>query len=136
MSFTHIKGFIYSLLVCYLIPVCLILYIYFHLIMYIRRLPNCGILLQTKREITAIKFILKICLVMSILGFPTLFFLFQFIITGEMHPFADRIHELCVSINALGFTFGFSILNSFTQLLPPLSADEDSSMINLQSVIT
>ncbi|CAF4019381.1 unnamed protein product, partial [Adineta steineri] len=82
-----------------------------------------------RRQISSSPFddqISLILIVMSVPGFPTLFFLFQFIITGEIHPFADRTHELCVSINALGFTFGFSILNSFTQLLPPLSADEDS----------
>ncbi|CAF1418846.1 unnamed protein product [Adineta steineri] len=136
ISFINIKGFIYSLLVCYLIPVCFILIIYFRLIFYVHRLPNRAISLQTRREVTVIKFILKICFAMSILGFPTLFFLFQFIITGEIHPLADRIHELCIAINAIGFTFGYAILNSFSKLLSELHTAEESNMIRLRNINT
>ncbi|CAF0991069.1 unnamed protein product [Adineta steineri] len=132
ISFTTVKGSIYSLLVSYLIPVCFILYIHCRFIFCIRRLPNRGILLQTRHETIVIKYILKISLTMCVLGFPTLVFQLQFIIIGEIHPLADRIYELCLSINAMGFTLCFANLNSLTQLLPQLSADEDSSMINLQ----
>ncbi|CAF0824949.1 unnamed protein product [Adineta steineri] len=132
ISFTNVKGSIYSLLVSYLIPVCIVLYIHCRFIFCIRRLPNRGILLQTRREIIVIKYILKISSIMCVLGFPTLFFQLQFALTGEIHPLADRIHELCLSINAMGFTLCFAILNSLVQLLPQLSADEDSSMINLK----
>ncbi|CAF4177520.1 unnamed protein product [Adineta steineri] len=136
ISFTNVKCSIYSLLVCYIIPVCVILCIHYRLVLYIRRLPKRGILLQRKREITAIKYILKVSLAMSVLGFPRLFFLFQFIIVGEIHPLANRIHELCVSINAIGFTFGFAILNSFAQILPQLPANEESNTMSLQSFST
>ncbi|CAF1260628.1 unnamed protein product [Adineta steineri] len=132
ISFTNLKGFIYALLVCYLIPVCVILYIYCQLIIYIHRLPSHGILLRTTREIAVIKRILKICLAMSVLGSPTLFFLFHFIITGKTHPLADRVHELGVSISAISFTFGFAIFNSFSRLLPQLPAVVNSNMISLQ----
>jgi hypothetical protein len=60
------------------------------------------------------------CVGISILGFPTLFFLFQFIITGQIHPLADRIHQLGLAINTIGFTSGFAILNSLIHVLPQL----------------
>jgi hypothetical protein len=66
---------------------------------------------------------------------PTLFFLSQYIITGRIHPLADRIHELCLAINALGFTFGFAVLNSFIHILPQLPAvHERNNVMNIQDI--
>jgi len=135
ISFSNVNGFIYSMLVSYLIPVCPILYIYSRVIFYVRRLPKRGVLIRTKREVTVIKHILKTCFGISILGLPTLFFLFQYIITGRIHPLADRIHELCLAINALGFTFGFAVLNSFIHILPQLPAvHERNNVMNIQDI--
>ena len=133
ISFSNVKGFVYALFVCYLIPICPILYIYSRVIFYVCHLPKRGVLMRTRREVNVIKYILKICLGVSVLGLPTLFFLFQFIITGHIHPLADRIHELCIAINSIGFTLGFAILNSFNLILPRLSdAQERNNMMDLQ----
>jgi hypothetical protein len=70
---------------------------------------------------------------MSVLGLPTLFFLFQFIITGYIHPLADRIHELCLAINSIGFTLGFAILNSLNLILPQLPDAHEMDLQELNS---
>ncbi len=133
ISFSNVKGCVYSLLVCYLIPLCPILYIYSRVICYVHRLPKRGVLMRTRREVIVIKHILKICFVMSVLGLPTLFFLFQFIITGYIHPLADRIHELCLAINSIGFTLGFAILNSLNLILPQLPDAHEMDLQELNS---
>jgi hypothetical protein len=120
ISFSNVRGFVYSLLVCYIIPVCPVIYIYSRVVIHIRQLPKRGVLLRTIREVTIIKHIVTMCVGISILGFPTLFFLFQFIITGQIHPLADRIHQLGLAINTIGFTSGFAILNSLIHVLPQL----------------
>ena len=60
------------------------------------------------------------CIGINILGYPTLFFLFQFIITRQIHRLADRIHQLCLATNTIAFTSGFAILNSLIHVLPQL----------------
>ncbi|UJR08780.1 hypothetical protein I4U23_013036 [Adineta vaga] len=122
ISFSNIRGFIYSLLVAYLLPMNSILYMYFRVILNVRSLSKRSLLIRTKRDVIVIKRIVCICVTIGILGFPTLFFLFQFIITGRIHPLADRIHELCLSIGILGFTSGFATLNSLINILPRRSS--------------
>jgi hypothetical protein len=95
-----------------------IINIYSRLIIYIHDAFNFNHTARTRREIKIVKRILTICAILSFSGSPTIFFVFQFIITGRLHPLADRIHELCVAINTNIVTLGFAILNSLIKLLP------------------
>ncbi len=122
ISFTNIRGFVYSLLSTYVIPVLLIIFIYSRLIIFIHHAFNFNHTSQARREIRIVKRILIICAILSFSGSPTIFFLFQFITTGKLHPLADRIHELCLAINTNIVTLGFAILNSLIRLLPAKSA--------------
>ena len=47
-------------------------------IIHVRRLPERGLSWQSRRKRTVMKIILKTCVVVSILGSPTLIFLFSF----------------------------------------------------------
>ncbi|UJR11151.1 hypothetical protein I4U23_015332 [Adineta vaga] len=133
ISFTNISGFTYSLFVCYVIPMGLILYMYSKVIKYVRKLPKRGLTLHTKREVMIIRSILKICFIITIPGLSTVFFLLQSIFRGSTHPLADRIHELCVAIGAFVLGFGFAILNSLLYVLPRQSiSHETNPMIHLQ----
>ncbi|CAF3414169.1 unnamed protein product, partial [Rotaria sp. Silwood2] len=118
ISFTNVRGFIYSLCSTYVIPVLVIIYIYSRLIIFIRHGYNFNHRSRTRREIMIVKRILIICAILSLSGSPTLVFLFQFIMTGRLHPLADRVHELGLAINTNIVTFGFAILNSLIKLLP------------------
>lgn len=122
ISFTNISGFSYSLLSSYAIPVLVIVYIYSRLIIFIHNAFNSNHLSRARREIRIVKRIINICVILSLSGSPTLVFLFQFIVTGKVHPLADRVHELGVAINATIVTIGFAILNSLIKLLPSRSS--------------
>jgi hypothetical protein len=122
ISFTNTRGFVYSVLSTYVIPVLVIIYIYSRLIMFIHHAFNFDRTLRARREKQLVKRILTICGILSFSGSPTLFFLFQFIITGKHHPMADRIHEFGVAISTNIVTLGFAILNSLVNLLPARSA--------------
>lgn len=118
ISFTNIPGFGYSLLSTYVIPVIMIIFIYSRLVIFIHYAFNFNHASRARREIKIAKRILIICAILSFTGTPTIFFLFQFMITGRLHPLADRIHELGVAINTNIVTLGSAILNSMIKLLP------------------
>jgi hypothetical protein len=122
ISFTNVRGFVYSLLSTYIIPVLVIIFIYSRLINFIHYAFNFNHTSRARREIKIVKRILAICAILSFSGFPTIFFLVQFIITGRLHPLADRIHELGLAINTNIVILSFAILNSFIKLLPTRSA--------------
>jgi hypothetical protein len=135
ISFSNIKGFIYSLLVCYFIPVCTVLYMYFRVIFHVRRLPERGISWPSIRKLTVMQHIFKTCFLFGTLGLPTLVFLFQFIIIGETYSITDRFHELCLALNTIGFSIGFAVLNSLLHILPQIpAAHERRNMIHLHEL--
>ncbi len=116
ISFTNVRGFVYSILSAYVIPVLVIMYIYYRLISFIHHASISNHISSARRELKIVKRILLICIILSLSGSPTIIFLFQFIITGQLHPLVDRIHELCVAININIVTLAFAILSSFNKL--------------------
>jgi len=121
ISFTNVSGFAYSILSTYVIPVLVIIYLYSRLIIFIHYAFNFNHAARARREIRIVKRILTTCAILSFSGSSTIFFIFQFIITGRLHPLADRTHELCLAINTNIVILGFAFLNSLIKLLPARS---------------
>jgi hypothetical protein len=91
------------------------------LVSFIHHLPHYAQTSQAKREVIVVKRILIICGILGFSGSPTTVFLFQYIITGRLHPMADRIHELGLAININIVTLGFAFLNSLINHLSTTS---------------
>lgn len=110
--FSNLRGYIYSFLVCFMLPSLLIFYIYSQIIIFIRQLPKYGLLIQRKRDMTIITNIFKLCFGISLVGSPTIFFLCQYILTGQLHFLIYRIDELWLSVNTISLILSMTFLNS------------------------
>ena len=130
ISFTNIRGFTYSLLSTYIIPVSIIILIYIRLVHFTHYASNFNRKLRAKREIRVVKHILTICGILSFSGLPTILFVIHFMRTGKIHPLGDRVHELCLAINTNIVTIGCGILNSLTQFLSVKSTIQDRFTTN------
>lgn len=129
ISFYNVRGFVYSLLSCYFLPICPIVYMYVRVILHVRRLCTASLIIRTRRDVVVIKRIVLICTSLGVIGFPTLFFLGQYVLTGRVHPLADRIHEMSMSVMTVGFTYGFAAMNSLIRILPSRMVIDESSII-------
>lgn len=119
VSFINIRGFAYSLSVCFILPCIIIFIVYSRVISFVRKLPRRSFRnTEIKRQLSVIQNTVKLCLAVGITASPTLFFIVQYMLTGELHYLADRCHEFLLSINAIAFNIGIARLNSLFDLFP------------------
>lgn len=132
ISFTNLRGFIYSLLVCYIIPLLHIWFIYCRIVVHVRKArPSMRMIVSQNRENAVTKHVSKICFSISILGLPTIILLCYATLSDETYYMADRFHELCLSVEAISIGLFIARLNSLGQILPqsPLSNHRNNRSI-------
>jgi hypothetical protein len=103
---------LYLAIIGYLIPMSVVAYLYIRVVQFVHHLPNHSQTSQIRRDVRAVRRIVVICCVFTILTIPTIILFIQDIITGKLYPLAYRIQALTVAVTTITISVCLPIVNS------------------------
>jgi hypothetical protein len=103
---------LYFGILSYVIPMSGLIYIYMRIARFIHHLSNHSRTSQLKRDVRAIKRIIMICCIMTVLAIPTFTFVFVGYITGKLYPLTYRIQSFTVAVTMFILSICLPVVNS------------------------